>query len=250
MSESGELAILILAAGQGTRMKSRRPKVLHSICGRPMLHYPLAAAEALSPSRLRVVVGHGADAVREAFAGRAEFVLQEGQRGTGHAVLTCRESLEGFDGDVVIMYGDTPLLRGETLIAMSRHKRESGADLVMLSALLPLPGRVVRDAAGQVELGEQLDDAARFEQLERFAVAISATTGATRVVTDRSWVPHERQIGTTGVVVAGSLITADYSTTRGPLAPGGQTVLRDVAADQVLRVTESHSSTRESDEAP
>ena len=88
---STELAVVVLAAGKGTRMKSNLAKVLHPLGGRPMLHYPLAAAEALGASRLVVVVGRDADQVRERFAGRAEFVLQEEQRGTGHAVLraTC-----------------------------------------------------------------------------------------------------------------------------------------------------------------
>ena len=159
MSESAELAILILAAGKGTRMKSRLPKVLHPICGRPMLHYPLAAAEAGQASALRVVVGHEADRVREAFEGRAEFVLQAEQRGTGHAVLACRESLQGFHGDVVVMYGDTPLLRGETLADMQRHRRATGADLVMLTAQVDVPGIVIRGASGEVERIVEAPDA-------------------------------------------------------------------------------------------
>lgn len=159
MSETDELAILILAAGKGTRMKSRLPKVLHPICGRPMLHYPLTAAEHFQPRLLRVVVGHEADAVRDAFAGRADFVVQAEQRGTGHAVLQCREPLEGFGGDVVIMYGDTPLLRSETIAAMARHKQVTGADVLMLSAEVPVPGIVIRGASGAVERIVEVPDA-------------------------------------------------------------------------------------------
>ena len=150
MSTSGALAALILAAGKGTRMKSRVPKVLHPICGRPMLHYALAAAEAIAPAELRVVIGHEADAVREAFEGRARFVVQAEQRGTGHAVLQCRESLEAFSGDVVVLYGDTPLLRADTLAELVRHRAATGADLVLLSAAVEVPGIVIRDAAGRV----------------------------------------------------------------------------------------------------
>jgi len=95
-AEQRKTAVLVLAAGKGTRMKSERSKVLHEICGRPMLDYPLRVAEELEPSRLVVVVGRDAEEVQEAFAGRAHFVLQAKQRGTGHAVIQCRPELEGF----------------------------------------------------------------------------------------------------------------------------------------------------------
>ena len=145
-----EIAALLLAAGQGTRMKSALAKVLHPIAGRPMLHYPLAAAEALHPRRLIVVVGRDAEQVGAAVGGRAELVLQSQQRGTGHAVLQTAPTLAGFRGDVLILYGDTPLLRAETLERMLRHKAETGADLVLLSAEVAVPGIVVRDASGRV----------------------------------------------------------------------------------------------------
>jgi bifunctional UDP-N-acetylglucosamine pyrophosphorylase/glucosamine-1-phosphate N-acetyltransferase len=145
------LAALLLAAGKGTRMRSSRAKVLHPICGRPMLGFPLAAAAALAPERLVVVVGRDADAVREAFAGRAEFVLQAEQRGTGHAVRLCEPALEGFRGDVLILYGDTPLLRPETLRRMRELKSATAADVVLLTAPVDVRGIVVRDAAGRVQ---------------------------------------------------------------------------------------------------
>jgi bifunctional UDP-N-acetylglucosamine pyrophosphorylase/glucosamine-1-phosphate N-acetyltransferase len=150
MAVARELAALILAAGRGTRMKSKRPKVLHELGGRPMLAYPLEAARSLGAERCLVVTGFGSDAVQERFAGRAEFVHQAEQRGTGHATSLCREPLGSFDGDVLILYGDTPLLRGETLRRMAEHKAETGADLVLLSAAVDVPGIVVRDAAGRV----------------------------------------------------------------------------------------------------
>lgn len=150
MSQNPPLAVVVLAAGQGTRMKSRLAKVLHPLCGQPMLHYPLAAAEALGATRSVVVVGRDAEQVRERFAGRAEFALQAEQRGTGHAVLQAEAALEGFSGDVVVLYGDTPLLRAETLAEMAAHKHATGADLVMLSAEIDVPGIVVRGPDGQV----------------------------------------------------------------------------------------------------
>jgi bifunctional UDP-N-acetylglucosamine pyrophosphorylase/glucosamine-1-phosphate N-acetyltransferase len=154
---------VILAAGKGTRMKSRKAKILHEICGRPLLGHMLACAKALEPERLMVVIGHEADRVAELFAGQAEFVLQAEQRGTGHAVLQAQPKLDDFSGDVLILYGDTPLLRSETLEQMIALKRESGAELVMLSAMVPLPGRVVRGATGQVERIVETTDASEQE---------------------------------------------------------------------------------------
>jgi bifunctional UDP-N-acetylglucosamine pyrophosphorylase/glucosamine-1-phosphate N-acetyltransferase len=160
-----ETAVILLAAGKGTRMKSARAKVLHELCGRPMLAHSLAVAEAFDPARLCVVVGRDSEQVEAAFAGRAEFVLQAEQRGTGHAVLQAAPKLADFAGDVLILYGDTPLLRVETLQRMQELKRETDAKLVMLSAMLPLPGRVVRDAAGRVERIVETTDASP-EELE------------------------------------------------------------------------------------
>ncbi len=145
------LAALVLAAGQGTRMKSARSKVLHEVAGRPMLAYPLAVAEALAPEHLVVVIGRDAEQVEAAFAGRARFVLQAEQRGTAHAVQTALPALGGFRGDVLILYGDTPLLRSESVARLVERKAASGAPLVLLSSPEPLPGRVVRDETGRVE---------------------------------------------------------------------------------------------------
>jgi bifunctional UDP-N-acetylglucosamine pyrophosphorylase/glucosamine-1-phosphate N-acetyltransferase len=150
MPEARPIAVVILAAGQGTRMKSGLAKVLHPIAGRAMLGYPLAAAEALAPERIVVVVGRDAAAVQEAFAGRAAFVLQAEQRGTGHALLQAEPALAGFEGDLLVLYGDTPLLRAESLRRMAAHKAATRADLVMLSARVPVPGIVVRDAQGRL----------------------------------------------------------------------------------------------------
>jgi bifunctional UDP-N-acetylglucosamine pyrophosphorylase/glucosamine-1-phosphate N-acetyltransferase len=154
-----QLAALILAAGKGTRLNSRRPKVLHEVGGRPMLGFILEAVAGLGAKRCLVVVGFGAEAVQQRFAGRAEFVLQAEQRGTGHAVQLCRDPLGRFDGDVVVLYGDTPLLRADTLARMVEHKRRSAADLVLLSAPVDVPGIVVRDAAGKVARIVEVPDA-------------------------------------------------------------------------------------------
>jgi bifunctional UDP-N-acetylglucosamine pyrophosphorylase / glucosamine-1-phosphate N-acetyltransferase len=149
-SKASPIAVVILAAGQGTRMKSGLAKVLHPIAGRPMLGYPLAAAEALGAEPVVVVVGRDAEQVEAAFAGRAAFALQREQRGTGHALLQAEAALGDFAGDLLVLYGDTPLLRASSLREMIERKRASGAELVLLSARVPVPGIVVRDAAGRL----------------------------------------------------------------------------------------------------
>lgn len=149
-SKASSIAVVVLAAGKGTRMKSGLAKVLHPIAGRPMLSFPLAAAASVNPERLVVVVGRDADRVREVFAERAIFVLQEEQRGTGHAVAQAEQALEGFNGDVLILYGDTPLIRSETLAKMVATKAEVQADVVFLTAEVEIPGIVIRDEAGSV----------------------------------------------------------------------------------------------------
>lgn len=153
------LAVVVLAAGQGTRMKSRRAKVLHEIAGRPLLGYPLALAEALRPERLVVVIGRDADEVEAAFADRARFVVQDEQRGTGHAVQVALPVLAGHTGPVLVLYGDTPLLRAESVLRMQACQRDTGAPLVMLTSPEPLPGRVVRGADGRVERIVEVTDA-------------------------------------------------------------------------------------------
>jgi bifunctional UDP-N-acetylglucosamine pyrophosphorylase/glucosamine-1-phosphate N-acetyltransferase len=149
-ANTSEIAVVILAAGKGTRMKSKLAKVLHPLAGEPMLSFPISAAQSLEPEHLVVVVGRDAELVCETFSGRATFALQKEQRGTGHAVLQAQESLQGFTGDVLILYGDTPLLRPETLRSMIELKASSEADLVLLTAEVAVPGIVIRDASGKV----------------------------------------------------------------------------------------------------
>ena len=111
-------ALIVLAAGQGTRMNSDLPKVLHKLAGVPLFAHALAAARTLDAEKTVLVVGHGGDAVRaEALAMDPDVIVveQKEQLGTGHAVLQARAVLAGFEGDVVVLYGDTPFVRPETL---------------------------------------------------------------------------------------------------------------------------------------
>src|SRR5262245_34808937 len=117
---ASDVHVVILAAGKGTRMKSVTPKVLHRVGGRPILDHVLRAASALRPASTTVVVGHQADAVRDAYASRADigFVVQEPQLGTGHALLMAEPRLDSASGTVVLLYGDVPLLKASTLEAL------------------------------------------------------------------------------------------------------------------------------------
>lgn len=139
------VALIILAAGQGTRMNSDLPKVLHKVAGSPMLHHALQAGQSLDPAKIVVVAGHGADAVSKAaldFAVDAEVVLQTEQKGTGHAVDQAREVLAGFKGNAIVLYGDTPFIRSETLEAMIEARQNN--DVVVLGFNAKDPGRYGR----------------------------------------------------------------------------------------------------------
>jgi bifunctional UDP-N-acetylglucosamine pyrophosphorylase / glucosamine-1-phosphate N-acetyltransferase len=149
----GELNVLVLAAGQGTRMRSALPKVLHEAAGRPLLEHVLRATRTLEPRRLVVVVGHGAERVRQRFEGQGvAFVEQAEQRGTGHALLCARPALEGSARGLLVLYGDQPLVRPETLEGLVDEQRRRGG-AVMLTYEVADPfglGRVIRAPDGSV----------------------------------------------------------------------------------------------------
>ena len=126
-----ELAIVVLAAGAGTRMKSARPKVLHGLAGKPMLMHVLDNARQLKPKRLIVVIAPGQDDVA-ALAAPAIVAIQAQPRGTGHAVKAARQALKGFTGDVVVIYGDTPLLRAATIRRLVNRRRSARAAVAVL----------------------------------------------------------------------------------------------------------------------
>lgn len=150
----GGFAAVILAAGHGTRMKSALPKMLHPAAGRPLLEHVLRAVRPLDPARTLVVVGHGAERVRERFAGAGvSFVLQERQLGTGDALRAALPALAGHGGDVMVLTGDSPLLTTKTLAALWEGHRQSGAGMTLLSYRVDDPsglGRIVRDQNGQM----------------------------------------------------------------------------------------------------
>jgi bifunctional UDP-N-acetylglucosamine pyrophosphorylase / glucosamine-1-phosphate N-acetyltransferase len=145
------LEIVILAAGQGKRMYSRLPKVLHDLAGKPLLGHVFDAARSLAPRAIHVVYGHGGDQVRAAFTGQSvNWALQAEQKGTGHALAQALPAIAD-DATVLVLYGDVPLIRSETLRTLADAAGPQA--LALLTATLPEPGaygRIVRDVAGKV----------------------------------------------------------------------------------------------------
>lgn len=139
-------ALIILAAGQGTRMNSDLPKVLHPLGGVPLVAHAMASGDAVEPEKVVVIAGHGADAVEAAvleFNPEAVVLRQAEQLGTGHAVLQAADALTDFDGDVIVVFGDTPFVRPETIAKMAAA-RADGSDIVMLGFEAADPGRYGR----------------------------------------------------------------------------------------------------------
>jgi bifunctional UDP-N-acetylglucosamine pyrophosphorylase / glucosamine-1-phosphate N-acetyltransferase len=144
---------IILAAGQGTRMKSKLPKMLHRVCGKPMLAHALEAVSGVSTETPVVVVGHGAEQVKQAIRG-VEFVLQAEQLGTGHAVMQAEAVLKGKTDFVLVTYGDMPLLRPETVAMLVETQKNNPGPLSLLTVIAQDPrgfGRILRNASGTVD---------------------------------------------------------------------------------------------------
>ncbi len=149
-----KITAIILAAGQGTRMKSDLPKVLHPVCGMPMIAHSLAAVKAASSESPVVIIGYGAEAVSEFLGERARCIVQNPQLGTGHAVLQAESSLRGKTDLVLVTYADMPLLRPETLKQLVETQKANPGPLTMLTVSAADPrgfGRVVRAPDGSVQ---------------------------------------------------------------------------------------------------
>ncbi len=158
---SKNIAAIILAAGKGTRMKSDLHKVLHPIAGRPMLMHLMASVDALSPVKKVVVVGSGKEQLESALAGSADLALQEPQLGTGHAVQMAEQALKGFEGDVLILYGDVPFVPTATMQAMVDRLNAGDVPAVVVLAFEPEDptgyGRVIVQDGKIVKMVEQKD---------------------------------------------------------------------------------------------
>ena len=201
-------ALIILAAGQGTRMNSDLPKVLHPLGGVPLLAHALESGAAAEPERMIVVTGHGGEAVAaaaHALNPDIEIVHQEEQLGTGHAVAAAAPNLEGFKGDVLVLYGDTPFIRPETITRMQAARR-SGHDIVVLGFNAREPGRY-----GRLVMNG--------DQLERIVEAKDATA-------------EERAISlcNSGVMIADASVLMPLLERLEPYNSSGELYLTDVVA--------------------
>ena len=164
MVPSNQIHVVVLAAGKGTRMKSHIPKVLHGIAGLTIIDRVLRTAATLNPQTITVVTGYGADALKASLAKRKspalQFVLQEQQLGTGHALLQTRPVLEGKSGTLVLLSGDVPLLTASTLAALLETHAEAGAAATVITANVPRPygyGRIVRTSGRLTKIVEERD---------------------------------------------------------------------------------------------
>jgi bifunctional UDP-N-acetylglucosamine pyrophosphorylase / glucosamine-1-phosphate N-acetyltransferase len=160
-SARAPLALVVLAAGKGTRMKSDLHKVLHPIAGRPMLQHLMASAAALAPERQVVVAGHGRDQLEKALGDSATIAVQDPQLGTGHAVQQAQGALAGFAGDVLILYGDVPFVRAETMERMLARLHAEDAPAVVVLGFEPADtlqyGRVIAEQGRIVKMVEHKD---------------------------------------------------------------------------------------------
>ncbi|MEX5729508.1 bifunctional UDP-N-acetylglucosamine pyrophosphorylase/glucosamine-1-phosphate N-acetyltransferase [Rhodovulum iodosum] len=198
-------ALIILAAGEGTRMKSDRPKVLHEVAGAPLLAHAMAAGALLAPDRTVVVAGHHAAAVEAAareIDPQAQVVLQEEQLGTAHAVARARPALDGFEGDAIVLYGDTPFIRPETLGAMI----------------------AARAGHAVVVLGFRPADAGRYGRL------VTAGDALERIVEYKDATEAERAIGlcNSGVIAADAATLFDLIHAVGNDNASGEYYLTDI----------------------
>lgn len=158
---------VILAAGKGTRMQSDLPKVVHKVCGREMINRVLDVTKACNVDRDIVVVGYKGDVVKEAIDRDVDFAIQTEQLGTGHAVKSAKDYIED-DDVIVVLYGDSPLLKAETLNAMFKYFEDTNADITLTTAVYDVPpayGRIIKDENGIIMRIVEQKDATEEEKL-------------------------------------------------------------------------------------
>ena len=171
--------VIILAAGRGARMRCARPKVLHRLAGLPLIEHVVRAADRLQPERIGLVVGHQADRVQAALSHRTSlaFARQDEQRGTGHALRQAEPLFDGLGGTLVVLSGDVPLIRPETLEQLVRAHEVAGAAITVLTATVPRPygyGRIVRADGRLADIVEERDASALQRRLKEINSGIYA----------------------------------------------------------------------------
>jgi bifunctional UDP-N-acetylglucosamine pyrophosphorylase / glucosamine-1-phosphate N-acetyltransferase len=158
---------VILAAGQGTRMKSKLYKVLHPVCGKPMVEHVVDQITTLNIEKTVTIIGHGAELVKSHLEGKSDFALQEEQLGTAHAVMQSEDVLGNLEGTTLVVCGDTPLIKAETMESLVKHHEEQGAKATILTGYTEAPdgyGRIIRSQSGLVERIVEHKDASQEER--------------------------------------------------------------------------------------
>ncbi len=161
-----DIVAIVLAGGEGTRMKSRLPKVLHQVCGKPMIEYVIERLEELNIDKKLVIIGYKGSLLKEALGKRVDYIWQKEQLGTGHALAQTKEALTGFKGDLLVLSGDTPLLTTQTLKGLIETHRKRDALATILTAILKPPtgyGRVIRHGDGTIRKIVEEEDATIIE---------------------------------------------------------------------------------------
>jgi bifunctional UDP-N-acetylglucosamine pyrophosphorylase / glucosamine-1-phosphate N-acetyltransferase len=156
-----QVTALILAAGEGKRMKSEKAKVIHRLCGRAMIEWVYEAARGAGIERCAAIVGHKADQIMECMGNKVEYVLQENQLGTGHALQQAHHFFNSGEGTILVLYGDTPLISSKTITNAIEYMKQGEYKAVVISADVQEPfgyGRIIRDAGGSfLKIVEQRD---------------------------------------------------------------------------------------------
>jgi bifunctional UDP-N-acetylglucosamine pyrophosphorylase / glucosamine-1-phosphate N-acetyltransferase len=158
---------IILAAGQGTRMKSKLYKVLHPVCGKPMVQHVVDQISHLQIEKIVTIIGHGAEKVQAQLGDRCSYALQAEQLGTAHAVIQASDALQDKEGTTIVVCGDTPLIKAETMESLFQHHLANGAKASVLTALADDPtgyGRIIRNESGHVEKIVEHKDASDAER--------------------------------------------------------------------------------------
>jgi bifunctional UDP-N-acetylglucosamine pyrophosphorylase/glucosamine-1-phosphate N-acetyltransferase len=156
-----KFSVLILAAGAGIRMKSSIPKVMHKLCGKSLINWAVEAAFALRPDNVIVVLGYGSDIIEKSLSGKnIKFVYQKEQLGSAHAVMQAEEILGGYDGDILVISGDVPLVKSSTLFSLLKNNENTGSSVTVLTAEIENPfgyGRIIRKGEGLEKIVEEKD---------------------------------------------------------------------------------------------
>ena len=183
-----ELHICILAAGQSKRMKSKQSKLLHPLCGKPIIQHVLGASRDLAPKSLGLVVGHQREQIREALGDTVSYVVQEEQRGTAHAVSEFLRQNSGLAGHLLVLSGDTPLITSDLLKSLLQKHTDDAAALSLVTTVVANPtgyGRIVRDLGGLQKIVEEADANADIKQIRE----INAGVYVFDIAALQSWLP-------------------------------------------------------------